>query len=176
MNQGKRSVKATHMPLIGIAASLVLFFVSAAYYPGGTYDSPNSTGYDWARNFISTLFAPRALNGAHNAARYYAIPAMLFFSASIAVMFKSISRKGSSKFHAKAIEIAGIGSAVYTFLIVTPMHDLLVSIALVFFLVALLVTLRLLYAERYLRLFGAGIACLALLLLSTAMYYGNWLF
>jgi predicted acyl esterase len=54
----------SHLPLLGIVISMCLFFVATTYYPGGTADSATSVGYDWAHNFISSLFAAKALNGA----------------------------------------------------------------------------------------------------------------
>jgi hypothetical protein len=166
----------SHLPLIGIVISVCLFFVAATYYPGGTTDSASSVGYDWAHNFISSLFAANALNGAANPARLVAIPAMLVLCVSIAALFKSISNKSASKIHRKTIEISGIGSTVYAFLVVTPMHDLMVNIALPFALIAQLATLHLLYVMRRSLLFFAGSVCILLLLLSAAMYYGNVFF
>jgi hypothetical protein len=72
------SVKKRSLHAIGIALSICLFVVAAAHYPGGTLDSISSAGYDWKRYFISTLFAAKAINGADNPARYFAVPAMLF--------------------------------------------------------------------------------------------------
>jgi hypothetical protein len=164
-----------HLPLIGILISACLFFVAASSYPGGTTDSASSVGYDWAHNFISSLFAAKALNGAASPARFVAIPAMLVLCVSIGALFKSISNQGASRALRKTIEISGIGSAVYSFLVVTPMHDLMIDIALPFALIAQLATLHLLYVRRSL-LFWVGSACILLLLLSAAMYYGNLFF
>jgi hypothetical protein len=172
----RRDLMKSHLPLIGILASIGLFALSTRYYPGGTSDSADSIGYDWKHNFISTLFAPTALNGAANPARRLAIPAMFLFCASIGFLFKDISSKTKSRFHRKAIEICGIGTAIYAFLVITPMHDLLVSIALVFFVVAVLAILHLLYIGRQMRLFYTGIVCLISLLISAVMYYGHLLF
>ena len=166
----------SHLPLIGIVVSVCLFFVAATYYPGGTTDSATSVGYHWARNFISSLFAPNALNGAANPARVAAIPAMLMLCVSIGALFKSISNKATSGIHKKAITIGGIGSMVYAFLVVTPMHNLMVDIALPFGLVALLATLHLVYVARHPLLFFVGSVCVVLLLLSAVMYYANVLF
>lgn len=165
-----------HLPLVGIAAAVCLFAVAASYYPGGTTDSANSVGYNWAHNFISTLFHRNALNGAPNPAIFIAIPAMLLLCASIGVLFKSISNKGSSKAHRKAIEIGGIGSMVYAFLAVTPMHDLMLNIALPFALIALFATLHMLYVKRQFLLSVGGAACIALLLLTAVVYYGKVFF
>lgn len=165
-----------HLPVVGIAVALCLFVVAAIHYPGGTMSSASTVGYSWAHNFISSLFAPRALNGAVNPARYIAIPAMLFLCASLGMVFSRISRKARSRAHKKAIEIGGIGAAVYGFLIATPMHNLMISIGLLFSLAALLATTHMLYIERRWWLFGWGTLCLTLSLVSASMYYGKLLY
>lgn len=161
------------MPVIGIAVALCLFVVATIYYPGGTTDSASTVGYSWTHNFVSSLFASRALNGAANSARYFAILAMLFFCLGLGLMFKRISIKVRSRIHKKTIEIGGIGSMVYGFLVVTPMHDLMVSIGLLLGLAALFATTHALYVERRRLLFVWGSICIALSLMSAAMYYGN---
>lgn len=160
-------MKKDHLPLIGVLASLVLFALATARYPGG---------YDWANHSISALFQPRALNGAENPARPLAVLAIFIFCVSMGVVFKSISRRGKSRFHKKTIEIAGIGSMVYAFLVVTPMHNLLVGVGLLFFVTAMLVTLHMVYLEGRSGLLYAGIVCLALPLCNAVMYYGNVLY
>jgi len=146
---------------------LALFALAASYYPGG---------YDWAHDFISTLFAPSTATGVANEARFFAIAAMLVFCVSVAVLFEVLSRRASRLVHRKILEIGGIGSMVYAFLVVTPMHDLLVGIALLFFVPAMTAyAIHLLYVERRFALFCVGLMCLGLLLASATMYYGNML-
>ena len=146
----------SHVPLVAIVISVCLFGVAGLYYPGGTTESANTVGYNWAHNFISSLFAPNALNGAPNPARLVAIPAMLILCVGLAALFWSISRKATSRVHKKAIEIGGVGSMVYASLVVTPMHDLMIDIALPFGLVALLAILHLLHTARRSLLFRLG--------------------
>lgn len=88
-----------HWPAIGTAIALCLFVAAAIGYPGGTTDSASTVGYSWAHNFVSSLFASRALNGAANPARYIAVPAMLLLCVSLGVMFWRISREVKSRFH-----------------------------------------------------------------------------
>lgn len=89
-------------------------------------------------------------------------------------MFRRISiNVRSSRVHKKTIEIGGIGALVYGFLAVTRMHDLMVSIGLLFSLAALLAATHALYIERRWLLFVWGSICLAMSLVSAAMYYGN---
>lgn len=147
-----------HLPVIGIAVALSLFVVAVSRYPGGTMDCAGTVGYSLAHNFISSLFAPRALNGAANPARYIAIPALLLLCLSLGVVFRQTSRKARSRVHRKVIEAGGIGSMVYIFLIATPMHDSMVSVGLLFSLVAVLATAHMLYLERrWLLWLGSGI-------------------
>ncbi len=65
---------------------------------------------------------------------------------------------------------------VYAFLVVTPMHDLMVNIALPFALVAQLATVHLLYITRRSLLSLVGGVCILSILASAVMYYGNVLF
>jgi hypothetical protein len=77
----------------------------------------------------------------------------------------------------KTIDIGGIGAMVYAFLAVaTPMHDLLVTVSLVFSLAAILATLYTVYRARQTNLLIAGAICLALVVVSAVMYYGHVLF
>ena len=172
----RRSTFSRHLPPIGIVIAGCLFLVAANYYPGGTTDSANTVGYDWTRNFISSLFAPTALNGATNTARWVAIPAMFVLCLSAGAMFKSVSNKSTSKIQRKMIEIGGIGAAVYFFLVVTPMHNLMINIGLPLALIAQFATLHLLYVTRRFRLFWAGVVSILLLLVSAAMYYEHLFF
>jgi hypothetical protein len=161
------ALKRDLVPLIGVLASLVFFVLSTALYPGG---------YDWGNHTISRLFQPSVPNGADNPARPLAVLAVFMFCVSMAFVFKSVSRRGQSRFHKKTIEIAGIGSMVYAFLVITPMHDVLVGIALLFFVTAMLATFHVLYLERHFGMLCAGIVCLAVTLSNAAMYYGDVFF
>jgi hypothetical protein len=154
------------LPLLGVLVSVALFALAASYYPGG---------YDWANHFISTLFAPSTATGVANDAWPFAVAAMLVLCVSVAALFVMLSRRARSRVHRKTLEIGGIGSMVYAFLVVTPMHDLLVGIALLFFIPALSAAIYLLYLERRLALLWSGMMCLGLLLATATMYYGNML-
>src|SRR5439155_1596334 len=69
------------------------------------------------------------------------------------------------------IRIAGIGSMVYTALVVSPMHDLMVTISIPFIMVAMLALLRVLYASHAMGLLVTGIVCFVLLVTSATIYY-----
>lgn len=163
-----------HWPLLGTICSLFLFLIAASFYPGGTNTSSQTIGYDWIDNTISALFQPYALNGYTNPARYIAISAVFIYCASLIIIFRAISKDSATKFHRKSIEIAGIGFAVYTFLIVTPMHNLMVGIALVFFIVTVLSILHSLYLQSNKKLLVMGVISFSIPLINATLYYGNF--
>ncbi|MCA1801897.1 MAG: hypothetical protein LC662_05520 [Rhodothermaceae bacterium] len=165
-----------HWPVLGALCSLLLFLVAAYIYPGGTMASAQTVGYDWTNNTISALFQPNALNGDTNHARYFAIPAMLVYCLTLVFIFRTVSKNSVSKFHRKTIEIAGIGFAVYAFLIVTPMHNLMVSIALIFFIVTVVSMLHNLYLQKNKLLLVIGIMCISIPLINATLYYGDFIY
>lgn len=152
------------LPLVGVLASTVIFAVAAARYPGG---------YDWINQSISSLFQPETLRGAPNTARPLAALAVVIFAASMAVVFHTISTRGPTRFHSKTIRIAGINAMVYTALVVTPMHDVLVALALIFFVTTMVTIFHRLYVERRVGMLGAGVVCLGMTLTNATMYYGD---
>ena len=150
------------LPLLGVLASSVFLSLAAARYPGG---------YDWLNQTVSSLFQPLSLAGEINSARPLAVLAVLVFCVSIAWVFHHISKRGRSRFHQSTIQIGGIGSMVYAFLTVTPMHDVLVGVALLFFVTAMAAVFHMLFLERSFWMLGAGIVCIAGTLWNATMYY-----
>lgn len=159
-----------HLPFAGVLLAAVLLWLAIAVYPGGTSEN-SASGYSWSEHFISTLFHHAALNGAPNVSRFYAIPAMTVFCISIATMFWSLAASLRSPL-AKLIRIGGLGSMVYAGLaVITPMHDLLVTLALAFFLCAIIALLHAQYLAEQMFELLAGVGVLMLVLVTASMYY-----
>lgn len=154
-------------PILGVLLSVVILVAAATNYPGG---------YDWMGQSISSLFQPSALNGLENTSRLAAILGVLIFCCSMAIVFNTIASRGPSRFHRKTIQIAGIGSMIYAGLVVTPMHDLLVGVALIFFVIAMATIFHWLFVERKFGMLVAGIVCISLTLSNAGMYYGDVLY
>src|SRR5205807_693163 len=115
-------------------------------YPGG---------YDWNRDYISTL-----IRGPLTPARIPAVAGVLFFCLSIGLVFERLARAVEFARVSKVTRIAGIGSMVYAALTFTPMHDLMVTISLVFLLVAMFALTQALHDGREIGFFVMGCACL----------------
>lgn len=126
-----------HSVLIGTTASLSLLFIAMMVYPGGSIFDKKTVGFDLTKNFISNLFGAKALNGSDNPARYWADAGMIFLAVSFAMFFMRFSEKIPQKSPANVIKYAGTGGMVFAFLVVTPLHDLMVTIASTMFLLSI---------------------------------------
>jgi len=171
--EARFAVILRHWPLVGVFCATCVFVFAASLYPGGTKASAESVGYDWANNTVSALFRAKAVNGAPNPARYFAIPAVWLFCGSMGMVFAGIAGKATSSFHGKTIRIGGIGSMVFASLAATPWHNLMVTAALLFFMAAVFAILHRLYVERRMRLLMLGLVCVSLQLTNAVMYYGH---
>jgi hypothetical protein len=118
-----------HSVLIGITISVVLLIIAISIYPGGTYQNKNSVGFDWTKNYISNLFEVNALNGSRNTSRIWAFFGMFFYSVSCAIFFVKMSNKIPEKVFGNIIKFSGILIMPLTFLIITPLHDLMLNIS-----------------------------------------------
>lgn len=115
--------------LIGIVISSILMMIAISVYPGGSMYNEYATGFDWQRNFISNLFATRALNGAENASKIWAYAGMFLFPLSYALFFVNMSKKLPDKNAAYIIKYTGIANVLFTFLTITRWHDLMLIIS-----------------------------------------------
>ncbi len=152
------------VPIVGVVVAITLLAIATFQYPGGVH---------WTRVTVSLLCASELQNGDPNLGRGLPIAALLLLCASMSSLFELISRLADTRGERKTIQITGIGSMVYALLTATPMHNLMVNIALAFFLVAIFAIVNMLYRKRQFGLAIAGIACLVLKLFSVSLYYTN---
>lgn len=93
----------------------------------------NATGFDWTKNFISNLFAEKALNGYENPSRIWAYLGMISLPVSYAIFFVNMSNKILEKNAANILKYGGAANILCMFLIVTPLHDLMLNISITLF-------------------------------------------
>ncbi len=119
--------------LTGVVISLILMMIAISVYPGGSMFDKNSVGFDWTKNFISNLFATKALNGSENSSRIWACLAMIILPFSYAIFFINMSKKLPDKNAGNIIKYGGVANILCMFLIVTPLHDLMLNISITLF-------------------------------------------
>jgi len=121
--------------LIGIVIANIFLIIAMLNYPGGSQIASNSVGYDFINNYFCDLFGTEAQNGMENAGQKWAITGTFFLSISLAIFFINFSTKIPSKTASNVIKFSGILTMVFTFLVVTPLHDLMIIIGIFFCLI-----------------------------------------
>lgn len=119
--------------LTGVVSSLILMIIATSIYPGGSMFDKNSVGFDWTKNFISNLFGENALNGSENPSRIWAYLGMILLPFSYAIFFIHMSKKIPEKNAGYILKYGGVLNILCMFLIVTPLHDLMLNISLTLF-------------------------------------------
>jgi hypothetical protein len=120
--------------LICLVISVILIVIATLVYPGGSLFDKNSIGFDWSKNFVSNLFASKAINGSENPGRIWAIIGMAFHSVGYGIFFINMSKKISLRQWATILKFIGATNILLIFLIATPLHDLgTISIILTLF-------------------------------------------
>ena len=119
--------------LIGVTTSLILMIIAISLYPGGSMFDKNSIGFDWTKNFISNLFETKALNGSKNSSRIWACLGMIILPFSYAIFFINMAKKIPEKNAGNILKYLGAANILFMFLIVTPLHDLMLNISITLF-------------------------------------------
>lgn len=146
--------------LLGVTFSLILMIIAISVYPGGSMLDKNSIGFDWTKNFISNLFGAKALNGAENQSRIWAYLGMILLPFSYAIFFVHMAKKIPERNAGYILKYGGAANIVCMFLIVTPLHDLMLNISISLFWTCIVVITVFIFKTR-LHLFKfLCIACL----------------
>lgn len=121
------------LPIIGIVAYVVLYFIAANLYPGGSRVYPDSAGFDWGNNYWCHLVSENAINGELNVAQPYAHTGMIVLGISMGIFFFQFP----SYFILKApwrsiVRIAGVGGSFFSMFIMSDYHDLTSIVASIF--------------------------------------------
>jgi hypothetical protein len=103
--------------------------IATLLYPGGSILDKNAIGFNWSQNFFSNLFLEKAINGAANPSRIWALIGMVFNSIGYGIFFIHTSHKIQHKHTALVLKFVGISNMLFTFLIATPLHDIMVTIS-----------------------------------------------
>ena len=110
--------------LISLVISVILMVIASLVYPGGSVLDKNSIGFGWSKNFLSNLFASKAINGLENPGRIWAVIGMAFYSVGYGIFFINMSKKIPLRQWANILKFIGATNIILIFLIATPLHDL----------------------------------------------------
>lgn len=162
------------LPVIGICLFVILYFIAAALYPGGSEVNRLAKGFSWKHNYWCDLLETQAENGEQNTARPMAIIATAVLSISIAAFWYFVPRLFSFKtFLKKIIQYAGIMSMGMLVFLQADFHDTVINTSGVLGIVAITLALVGLYKNHSYSLFLLGLFCLFLFFLNNYIYYSK---
>jgi hypothetical protein len=115
--------------LICVVISVLFLVTATLLYPGGSILDKNSVGFDWSKNFFSNLFLAKALNGTANPSKVWALIGMVFNSIGYGLFFIHTARKIPQEHTKLVLKAIGVANMLFTFLIATPLHDIMVTIS-----------------------------------------------
>lgn len=164
LNYGTRAMQLRFVPATGVVLAVILFLIAAARFPGG---------YHWTSDYICTLLRSAPDQPLPLLVRVPAIAAVLCYSAAFGVLFYRLSVVAPTCAHKKILQIAGIASVVYSSFTMTPMHDLMVTISFVSFLIASAAVMHILFLRRARSLLLFGGLGLTAQGVAAVLYYGG---
>lgn len=126
-----------NLVLYVLLGALALLYAATLFYPGGNQQNALAPGWSWQHNYISNLFAQKGINGRPNAARPLAITAMAALSYGMALFYVQFSFKIPGTSAPNIIRYAGLGGTLCTFLVITSLHNAMITAAVTLNLVAI---------------------------------------
>ena len=112
-----------------VVTSVALLIIATLLYPGGSIVDKDSTGFNWSKNFVSNLFAAKAMNGSENPSRIWAIVGMAFHSVGYGIFFINMSKKLPHRHSSDVLKYIGVVNMLFSFLVATSLHDIMVTIS-----------------------------------------------
>ncbi len=160
---------------ICLVISVALLVISSLLYPGGSILDKYSSGFDWSKNFISNLFAAKAINGSENSSRLWALIEMAFHAVGYGIFFINTSKKIPQRHAANVLKYIGVVNMLFTFLIATPLHDIMVTISSTLLMLGLFyITVFILKTKLHLLKFCCVICLLTFYYTLYLFGAGNW--
>lgn len=153
------------IPVAGVVIAIILFVVAAVRFPGS---------YHWTHDYICTLLRAAPARPLPSGVRIPAIAALLCYSAALGLLLYRLSIFAPTRVHKKILQIAGIASVVYSSFAMTPMHDLVVTISFVSFLIAAAAVMHFVYLRGAYSLLLLGGLSLAAQGVAAVLYFGGY--
>lgn len=160
------------IPLCGTVSFIFLYYIAAFLYPGGSQADQLSKGFSWLNNYWCDLLHDTAQNGMNNSAKPFAIIAMIILCISLSVFWYIVPYNlSSNKSTQLVIQCSGIASMITAVFLFTSYHDVVINISSALALVAMIITIQVLFRKKMFILFGLGILCLLFCAVNNYVYY-----
>ena len=160
------------LPILGTIIFVILFFTATLYYPGGNQVYSQASGFSWRNNYWCNLLMDIAINDEHNAAKPAALAGAVILALTLVMFwFLFFSYVAFSKSAKVVLQLSAVLSMSLSLFIFTQWHDVLITIAGIFGVIALSGTFIGLYKLRWNNLLVLGIVNLLLVFINNIIYY-----
>lgn len=160
----------------GIVVFVLLYFLAAYYYPGGSNFDAHQVGFRWSTNYWCELLGFNAKNGEYNTARPIGLSGMVILSISISFFWFYIPTLiPQKKWMNTLLSFSGIMSMLCSAFIFSHFHDLFIYLAVIFGTIAFGLTLNGLQKNQMTFYYIFGVSCLILILINNAIYLTDFL-
>jgi hypothetical protein len=159
------------VPVFGALIFLLLYFLAAINYPGGSAEEPQTRGFSLLHNYWCSLLNEKAINGETNIGRPFALAAMPVLALTMVVFWWQAGEIVSKR--KLLIRFSGIACAFFVGMLPTGHHDLMINLAGLFGLISLVALLMQLKKLGLMNYFYFGCLNLCLVLLNNLVYYAK---
>jgi hypothetical protein len=162
------------LPIIGILTYVVLYFLAADMYPGGSRVYPDTIGFDWTNNYWCHLMADNSINGVPNPSKSYAVAGLVILCFSLGFFFFQFPHYFKLKSPwSSIVPISGIASAFFTLFITSAYHDLTGVLAAIFGALSIVGIFFGLRRSGLIHFIWTGIICVILIALNGYIYFSE---
>lgn len=117
---------------MGIALSMLFLLGASWLYPGGSQTDIHSVQFQWTENYISDLLEYKAVNGADNPARPFAVIGVIIMGLTTGLAFVRFAKKVNVRQYSIVIQTCGLLMIFFTALGTIPaFHTLAVQVGIV---------------------------------------------
>jgi hypothetical protein len=162
--------------ITGLFLFIVLYFIAAQYYPGGSNFDRKQPNFNWTSNYWCELLGRNAKNGQHNTARPVGISAMIILTISVSIFWWNLPKLiPMKKWMNQSLQFSGVLAMVLSSFIFSHYHDIFIYLSVLFGTIALIITLFGLYSNSLYRYFILCIICIILILLNNIIYLTDFM-
>jgi len=164
----------SRITFLGVCIFIVLYFVAAYFYPGGSQADKTVKNFSWLNNYWCDLLSEQAKNGQDNTARPIAIISWLILCFSLLVFWYFLPELFFINSKIKnVIRFCGVIAMLIAMFLFTHLHDVVIHAASLFGLIAFSGAFVCFYKSRLYGFFYTGLFCIALMGLNYFIMVGN---
>lgn len=159
---------------IGAGIFIMLYFLAAWFYPGGSQADKNLRVFSWMNNYWCDLLSEQAKNGQVNTARPVAVAGWIILCLSLMIFWYFLpALLPENNVFRKITRWCGVAAMLVAMALFTKLHDVVIHIGGALCFVALCSTFAGFYKARRYNFFYTGLFCMVLMIINYLIMIGG---